>query len=130
MEVKAHYRNARMSARKLRVYRGAIKGLSAIEAMAQLKFMPGYGPVILLQTLRSAVANAHHNFDVAPENLKVSDVVIDAAFTLKRFQPVSKGMAHPILKRNSHVTIVVEDVVADGVVAKPRKARKTKIEEL
>ncbi len=130
MEVKAHFRNARMAPRKLRVYRGVIKGLSAREAEAQLKFMPGYAPAILLQTLRSAVANAKHNFDIAPETLKVIDVIINGAFTLKRFQPVSKGMAHPILKRNSHVTIIVEDMVADGAKPKKRKVKKTKIEEL
>ena len=128
MNIKATHRNARMAPRKIRQYRGALRGLSAQAAAAQLRFMPGQAPAILGEVLASAVANAQHNFDIPIENLQVTDIIIDGGFALKRFRPVSKGMAHPILKRTSHVTIVVTDTKSVGTVKKSK--RKTQIEEI
>lgn len=128
MNIHAQYRNARMAPRKIRQYREAIKGLSAQEADAQLRFMAGQGPAILRDVLRSAVANAKHNYDIPVEDLRVTDIVIDGGFALKRFRPVSRGMAHPVLKRTSHITIVVTDTKSEGKVKKTK--RKTQIEEL
>ncbi len=126
MEIRAQHRNARMAPRKIRVYREAIKGLPVTVADAQLQFMPGQGPALLRKVLRAATANARHNFDIAADSLTVTDVIIDGGYAMKRFQPVSRGMAHPILKRMSHITIVVTD--AAGKTA-PVKGRKTKIQE-
>jgi len=118
-----------MAPRKIRQYRGVVRGLSAKDASAQLKFMSGAAPAILLKTLRSAVANAKHNFDIPEENLKVADVVINGGFAFKRYRPASKGMAHPILKRTSHVTIIIEEVSAPGTTPTARKGRKSQIED-
>lgn len=111
MHVKAHHYNARMSPRKLRLLRSLLVGLPVKQAVAQLAYLPGKGPQIIDRVLRSAVANAKHNYELAEVNLKVSDLIIGEATTMKRFRPVSKGQAHPIKKYTAHVTIVVTDEV-------------------
>lgn len=128
MEIRATHRNARMAPRKIRQFRGALKGLSATEAKAQLTFMPGQAPALLRQVLNSAVANAKHNYDIPIENLRVADIIIDGGFALKRFRPVSRGMAHPILKRTSHLTVVVADT--KSAVTSAKRKRTTQIEDL
>ncbi len=128
MEVRAQHRNARMAPRKLRHYRELLKGLPTKEATAQLTFMPGQASALLLKVLRSAVANAAANLDISEDKLTVRDIIIDGGFTMKRFRPVSKGMAHPILKRTSHITVVVEEL-SGGTEQVKRKKRKTEIQE-
>lgn len=127
MEIFAQHRFARMAPRKLRQYRGLLVGLPVVQAAAQLKFISGQGPEILGKVLHSAVANARNNFDIEENNLKVADVVIDGGFSMKRYKPASKGSAHPILRRTSHVTVIVEEAVPS--TEKPKKRPKTEIEE-
>jgi large subunit ribosomal protein L22 len=123
MKITAHHKNARMSPRKLRLLRNALIGLPAVQAQAQLKFMSGKAAQIIGQVLNSAVANAKHNFEVSAEDLTISEVTIDGALTFKRSMPRSKGMANQIIKRNSHVTIAVDD----GSKNKEAKGKKTDI---
>lgn len=127
MIITAQHKNARMAPRKIRQYRQLLKGLPVAEAEAQLRFLPGEAPSIIRKVLHSAIANAKHNFEIEAGNLKVIDVIIDGGFSLKRFQPVSRGMAHPILKRTSHVTVVIEEVEPK---ATPTPRRAAYIEEL
>ena len=115
-----------MSPRKLRLLREALVGLPAAEAKAQLQFVPGKAAQILGKVLQSAVANAVHNFELKEEALTVSDVVIDGALSFKRYQPRSKGMANKIIKRTSHVTVVVDD----GSKKRATKGKKTDIDTI
>lgn len=108
MQVRAQYRFARMSPRKIRLLRQVVRGLAVGDADTQLQFMPGKAAQIIRQTLQSAVANAEHNHELVRTGLHVADVIVDEGFSMKRFRPASKGMAHPIIKRTSHVTVVVE----------------------
>lgn len=128
MEVHAQHRNARMAPRKLRQFRQMLLGLNVNLAQAQLQFMPGQAPALLLQVLKSAIANAEHNYSATRDNLKVSDIVIDSGFVLKRWRPASRGMAHPIHKRTSHITIVVEEVTPARSTTV--SGRKSEIEEI
>lgn len=130
MDVKAQHRHVRMSPRKVRLLREVVCGLSAVEAEAQLQFLPGKAAKIVRKVLQSAVANAEHNFDMVKENLHVKDVVVDSSFILKRFMPVSKGMAHEIKKRNSHVTVVVTDGSQKARKGKKVKADVVSVKEL
>ena len=134
MESKATHRNARLSPRKVRIYRDLLKGLPVQVADSQLQFLPGKGPRIIRAVLRSAVANAQHNLKLTNAGLIVADVVVDGGFTFKRFRPASKGMAHPIIKRTAHVTVIVEnrEGVAAGpqVVAESAPTRKVKAKEI
>lgn len=128
MEVKATHRNARMSPRKVKPVGMVVRGLSVKDADTQLSFTPGKAAVIVRKVLNSAVANAVNNFDMNREELKVINVVANAGLTFKRFNPVSKGMAHPILKRNAHVTVVVSG--AEGKEKKKSTPSKTDIKTL
>jgi large subunit ribosomal protein L22 len=105
--------------------RGLVRGLPVKEAEAQLNFYPGKAAVIVRQVLRSAVANAKNNFELDENNLKVADIIVGEGFRLKRFRPVSRGMAHPINKYTAHVTVVVEEQVA---TQKKRKKAATQID--
>jgi large subunit ribosomal protein L22 len=111
MEVKAIHKNARVAVRKVRNYRGVIKGLAVEQALAQLKFLPGKVPQLLSKVLQSAVANATNNHELKREELVVAEVIANAGFALKRFRPVSKGRAHGYTKKTTHITVVVEPQV-------------------
>lgn len=97
-----------MAPRKVRLAAGAIKGKSAEEAEAVLEFLPKIAALPLRKLLKSAIANAKHNFNVEKENLMVKNITVDKGPTLKRFMPRARGMAAPIRKRESHVTIILK----------------------
>jgi len=128
MKVSATQKHARMSPRKIRPYARMVQGMSAAAAETQLAFAVGKAPELLLTVLRSAVANAKNNLSIEASDLKVSSILINQGLVMKRYMPVSKGMAHPILKRTSHITITVE---GGSDAAKPKKAKKAeKIETI
>lgn len=108
MKVRAVHRNARMAPRKIRPLASLVRGMSAVDADAQLTFVPGKAAQIVRGVLASAVANAKENHGANREQLKVSDIRVDEGLKMRRFKPVSKGMAHPYVKAMAHVTVVVE----------------------
>lgn len=109
MKVKAQSKYVRASDRKVRYVAELIKGKSVKEAMVVLSFLPHYGARLLWKVLKSAVSNAKNNYKLSDDNLFVSQVLIDRATPYKRFHPRAKGSAFPILKRQSHITIFVEE---------------------
>ena len=98
-----------MSPRKVRVVADTIKGKSAEEADAVLGFLRKSAALPLRKLLRSAVANAKHNFNAEKETLVVKSIKVDMGPTLKRFMPRARGSASPIRKRSSHVSLVLEN---------------------
>ncbi len=118
MKVSAVHKNARMAPRKIRPVATLVRGMNAQAAVDQLEFMPGKAPEILQAVIKSAMANAVHNNEMVEDSLRVVDAFVDEGTVMKRFQPASRGMAHSILKRSSHVTVMV-----DGE-AKPKTAKK------
>lgn len=123
IQVRATNRHARMAPRKIRPLAAALRGLSAQAAEQQLMFLPGKAAETIRKVLASAVANATQNHNVMPDSLRVASVRVDEGLKMRRFQPASRGMAHPIIKRLSHVTVVVE-----GQEGKGKKKQKTDIE--
>jgi large subunit ribosomal protein L22 len=109
MEVKATARNIRRSPRKIRLVIDTIKGKRVDEAIAILKFMPHGGAKEILSVLRSAAANAENNYEMVPQDLWIKRIYADEGPVFKRFRARSRGMASPILKRTSHITVVVEE---------------------
>lgn len=105
-----------------------MRGLSVQDAEDQLTFLPGKASILIKKVLHSAVANAVNNFNLDQQSLKVGEIIVDEGLVMKRFQPVSKGMAHPILKRTSHIKVVIDGQVAGK--QKKSKAKKTEIETL
>ncbi len=96
-----------MAPRKVRVVADSIKGKSVKEAENTLKFLGRRPKFPLEKLLKSAVSNAKNNFNIESAKLFVKDIRVDTGPTLKRRLPRARGMATPINKRSSHVTIVL-----------------------
>ena len=111
MEVKATTRYARISPFKLRLPISEIKGKNAEQALTLLKFMPLKAAGIMLKTLQSAIANAEHNNEMDVDKLVVKNVIVNHGPSMKRFRPRARGRASRILKRTSHITVIVEETV-------------------
>lgn len=109
MEAKAVAKYIRIAPRKVRVVMNLIRGKSVAEAFAILKFTPKVGADVIEKVLKSAVANAENNFDMNVDKLYVSSAYVDQGPTLKRIHPRSRGQAFSILKRTSHVTVIVSE---------------------
>lgn len=102
---------ARISSRKVKIVADLIKGKDINEAMAILKYTPKASSEILEKLLKSAIANAENNHNMAHEKLYVADIYANQGPTLKRIRPAAKGSAFRIRKRTSHVTIVLKERV-------------------
>lgn len=109
MEAKAIAKYIRISPSKLRIVMNLIRGKKVGEAFAILKYTPKVGSEVIEKVLRSAVANAEHNFNMDVDKLVVSSCFVDAGPTMKRIHPRSRGQAFKILKRSSHVTVCVDE---------------------
>ena len=102
-------KNLGVSPSKVRIVLNLIRGKDYVEADAILKNMPNVGAEYAVKVLESAGANAENNLGLNKANLYVAEAYADGATTLKRFQPVSKGRAHSIKKRTSHITIILDE---------------------
>jgi large subunit ribosomal protein L22 len=100
---------ARISSTKVRTVINLIRGKNVNEAMAILKFTPKAASTILAKLLKSAMANAENNNNMDVDKLYVSEAYANQGPTLKRIQPKAKGSAGRILKRSSHITLVVKE---------------------
>lgn len=111
MEIIAKTKFIRISPRKLRLVADALKhNIAAKTALNILDNLDPRGAEQIKKTLNQAVANAQINFQQDMENLKIKSIQIDGGPSLKRFTPVSRGSAHSILKRTSHITVVLEGI--------------------
>ncbi|MGI5835361.1 MAG: 50S ribosomal protein L22 [Chloroflexota bacterium] len=109
MEVRAIARHVDMSPRKVRLVGNAIKGKSVREAMAVLQLIPNKAGNLIAKAVKSAAANAENNFNLSTEDLYVAQVVADPGRSLKRWRARARGRAAPIIKRSSHITVVVKE---------------------
>ena len=109
MGVKASARFVRVAPRKVRVVVDLIRGKSVNEALALLKFVPKRASEPVAKVIASAAANAEHNFNLNKDNLIISQAYVDQGPTLKRYHPRQRDQAFPILKRTSHITVVVKE---------------------
>ncbi len=101
-------RHIRMSPYKVRRALALIRGKSVNEAAAILEYANIVSAEPVKKVLLSAAANAEHNFHMDRGDLVVSEAFADQGPTLKRMNPVSKGRAHSILKRTSHITVILD----------------------
>lgn len=109
MEVKATAKTVRIAPRKVRLVLDLIRNKDANEALAILKFTPNHAAAAIEKVVKSAVANATHNYQMDADKLYVKACHANEGVTLKRFMPRAKGSAAQILKRTSHITVVVEE---------------------
>lgn len=99
----------RISPRKVRLIMDQIRGKSVDEALNLLSFSRQKGSNILKKLLNSAVANAQQNSDVDVDNLYIDQIFADEGPVLKRFRPRAMGRATRIIKKTSHLTIILDE---------------------
>ncbi|EJL39269.1 50S ribosomal protein L22 [Brevibacillus agri] len=109
MEARAVARNIRIASRKVRLVVDLIRGKQVGEALAILKHTPKAASPVVEKLLKSAIANAEHNYEMDPNSLVVSKIFVDQGPTLKRFRPRAMGRASRIHKRTSHITVVLNE---------------------
>ena len=110
MEAKATARFLLMSPQKVRLVANEIRGLEYPEAVDALRFMPKKGARLIEKVLKSARANMNNNTEeVKDADLFVKKIYIDAGPVLKRWRPRARGRGMRLLKRTSHITIVLGD---------------------
>lgn len=109
MEVQAFLKNFRMSPQKVREVVRQIQGMRVLDAQNVLAVIPRKSARAVAKTLKSAIANAENNNGLKAENLIVHQALALTASRLKRFTPKARGSAGPIIKRNSHIKIVLSD---------------------
>ena len=102
-------RHVRISPMKARRVIELIRDMPAQEALSVLKFAPQAASEPVAKVLASAVANAEHNHQLDPESLIVAVAYVDEGPTLKRFRPRAQGRGYRVLKRTSHITVIVSD---------------------
>ena len=109
MEAKAYLRNVRISPRKVQIVLDQIRNQPLNKAQAILTYSTKSAAEPLLKLVNSAAANAENNFNMSRNELYVSECFVTPGPTLKRIQARDHGRAYRILKRTSHVTVVLKD---------------------
>jgi large subunit ribosomal protein L22 len=122
MEVRSTYRYARISPFKVREVTREIQGLPVSAALDLLAFTPKKAAFLIGKTLKSAIANAENNANLKPDGLVVKEATVGEGPTLKRIMARARGSASRILKRTSHIRIVLSDEIA----IQTRETRKAK----
>ena len=109
MAVVAKLRYQRLSPQKARLVADIVRGKDALPALAMLKFTNKKAAVYIEKTLKSAIANAEHNFGMDPDKLYVSRILIDKGPVLKRVNPRAMGRADIIRKPTAHIKVEVSE---------------------
>lgn len=107
MEVKAVVKDTGITPLKARLLLDMVRGKSVTEALTMLKFTTSPSARVVAKVIKSAAADAESVFQIPVEDLKVVRIFADEARTLKRFRPRSRGRVSPILKRSTHITVIV-----------------------
>ncbi|MCJ7806143.1 MAG: 50S ribosomal protein L22 [Clostridia bacterium] len=109
MEAKAHARYVRLAPRKVRAVVDLIRSKNLDEALGILRYTPRRAAEVVAKVVKSAAANAENNLELKRGSLYVDQVYVDEGPTLKRVQPRARGRRFMILKRTSHITVVVKE---------------------
>lgn len=107
MQVKSSTRYARMSSIKARQVARVIQGRKANEALELLRFIPRKSARLVAKTLQTAIANAENNHKIPSHNLIVESATVTDGPQFKRFQPASRGSAHPFRKHTCHINVIL-----------------------
>ena len=109
MEVKAVSKYVRISPQKVRKLADAIKGQQVEAGLNMLKYMPQKAAGLVEKTVRSAAANADNNHGIDVDTLVIQNLIVDQGPSLKRFRARARGRGARILKRSSHITVVLAE---------------------
>ncbi|RJR32033.1 50S ribosomal protein L22 [Candidatus Parcubacteria bacterium] len=121
-QVKASLRFLRMSPKKVRLVVNMVKNMKVQDALDQLQFLNKAAALPVFKLIKSAIANAENNFGLKGENLAIKNFTVNDGPSLKRWQPKAHGRATPILKRSSHINLVLEDI--SGETPKKKEIKK------
>lgn len=108
-EVRAVTKYVRMSPHKVRLVVDLVRGRDVNEALTILRFTPKAAARVVAKTIASAAANAEENYGLSASDLYVAQIMADEGPTLKRGRPGARGRFKPILKRSSHITVVLSE---------------------
>jgi large subunit ribosomal protein L22 len=120
MDIKARARYLRISPQKLRLVARPLSGKKVDEALSLLKFTNHKGARLMLKVVQQALANAEQRSQVDVDTLVVKAIAVDGGPVLKRFMPRAMGRVNRILKRTSHITVVL----TEGPAKKPATATR------
>lgn len=115
----AHVRNIRISPRKMRLVTNLVKNMWAFDAITQLEYTNKKGSRYVIDMIKSAIANADHNFKMEKDNLYIKSITCDAGPKIKRYMPRAQGRATEIRRPLSHIHVILEERKSN----KKRKAR-------
>jgi large subunit ribosomal protein L22 len=126
MEVTATAKYLRVQPRKVRIIADEVRGMNATFAAHKLRYHTSKSAKLLRKVLINAMANAAENHNLSADELKIARIEVNEGPRIKRIQPRAMGRANRIVKKTSHITVIVEDfepqaaVKAHGTKAKPR----------
>ena len=109
MEAKAIAKTVRIAPRKARLVADLVRGKSVVDAIVILANTPKAASPIIDKVVKSAAANAINNHMMNEEDLYIKEILVNEGPTLKRFRPRAKGSASPIMKRTSHISVVLAE---------------------
>ncbi len=110
--MKAVAKYVHMSPRKVRLVADLVRDRGVAEALVMLRFLPKAAAKPVEKAIRSAAANAEESYGLSPEDLYVATITADEGPTLKRGQPGPRGRFKPILKRSTHITVLLGERAA------------------
>lgn len=122
-QVQAIAKGVRMSPRKVGIVAGLVRGRSVADALVILEHTPRRAAKPVAKAIASAKANAVNNHGLKEDTLKVEVLDVTSGPTMKRFRPVARGSAHRIMKRSSHIRVIL---TGETKPARPAKAAATK----
>src|SRR3990167_9477167 len=125
MEVQAKVRYLRIAPRKVRLVVDLVRGLPVERALTELAFLSKASAEPVAKLIKSAMANAEHNYQIDPSTLYIKRITADGGPILYRYRPRAHGRAAPIRKRMTHVTVIL-DAKADAAPKSEGKAEKKK----
>lgn len=109
MEFKAKLSNLRTAPRKVRQVANLVRGKRVTEARSILLFTVNKSARSVLKLLNSAADSARHNDQLDETKLFISKITVDEGPKLKRWHPMSRGRAYPIIKRSTHISLILSD---------------------
>lgn len=109
MSTSARLTNSRLSPQKMRLVADQVRGLPVERALDVLTFSNKKAATVIKKVLESAIANAEHNDGADIDELKISEILVDAGPTMKRLRPRARGRADRIIKRTSHLKVTVSE---------------------
>ena len=109
METRATLKGVRLSPRKARLVARNLTGMDVVKALDVLKFTPKKAAAIIRQVMYSALSNSANNTSIDPDALVVKQIIVNEGPSWKRFLPRAQGRATTIIKRTSHITVILAE---------------------